>query len=224
VTHAAERKPFRAIPALFVIALILAACGGGAAPASDGAPSEPPASVPESSAPTSAPTATPGDSRVVTLHGTFIGHHSDALATADLTVEVEVVWNAGPQDIHDPNAFVLTSGSFEFSESIGGVCGGSRDEDGPLTSFVNDQSLIAADPQDRDNTQVAIIDRRMQTGGVEFSIHASYEVPNSEDCADLDRSGVGSCSLVFLQTSSDALQSEATCSGPAGDWTGTLQP
>jgi hypothetical protein len=217
-------KRYRAIPALFAIALTVSACGGGDATASDGDPSDPPASVPESPAPTSAPTATPDGARVVTLHGTFIGHNSDSLATADLTVEVEVVWNAGPQDIHDRNAFVLTSGSFEFSESIGGVCGGSRDEAGPLTSFVNDQSLIAADPQDRDNTQVGIIDRRMQTGGVEFSISASYEVPNSEGCADLDRSGVGSCSLVFLQTAIGELQREATCSGPAAEWTGTLEP
>jgi hypothetical protein len=70
-----------------------------------------------------------------------------------------------------------------------------------------------------------VIDRRMQTGGVEFSMSASYEVPNSEGCADLDRSGVNTCSLVFLQTAIGELQREASCSsGPGGGWTGTLQP
>jgi len=214
----------RAFPVLCAIALTLSACGS--APASGGGQSAPPASVPGTSPPTSAPTATPGDARVVTLHGTFTGHFSDPLATADLTVEVEVLWNAGPDDIHDREAFTLTSGSFEFSESIGGVCGGNREEDGPLTSFVNGQSLFAVDPQDHDNVRVGVIDQRMSTGGVEFAISGSYQVPNSdpENCRNLDRSGVGTCALVFLQAAIGELQREATCTGPGGDWTGTLEP
>ena len=137
-----------------------------------------------------------------------------------------MLWNAGPEDIHDRNAFTLTSGSFEFSESIGGVCGGNRDEDGPLTVRVNDQGLFSADPQERDNVHVSVIDRRMETGGVEFAIWGSYEVPNGdpEGCGDLDRSGVSTCGLVFLATGIGELQPEATCSGPGGEWTGTLEP
>lgn len=163
---------------------------------------------------------------VVTLHGTFSGHYSDSLATADLTIEVEVRWNAGPDDIHDRNAFTLTSGSFTFSETISGVCGGSRSVDGTLTSFVNEQSLLYADPRERDNVHVSVIDQRMETGGVQFAVSGYFDVPNAdpEGCGDLDRSGVGTCGLVFLATAIGELQREATCTGPSGDWTGRLQP
>lgn len=223
----------RAVPALCAIALTLSGCGAAAPSGSPspglnlpGGQSAPPASLPGTAGPTSAATATPGGARVVTLHGTFTGHFADPLATADLTVEVEVRWNAGPDDIHDINAFTLSSGSFTFSESIDGVCGGSRSEEGPLTSFVNEQSLFSADPQERDNVQVSVIDQRMETGGVQFAISGSFDVPNAdpEGCGDLDRSGVGTCGLVFLWTAIGELQPEATCTGASGDWTGRLQP
>jgi hypothetical protein len=169
---------------------------------------------------------TPGSPDVRVLRGTFTGHHSDPLSTADQTVQVELHWNAGPDDIHDANAFTLTSGSFTFSEAIGGVCGGSRTEAGPMRSFVNPQSLLSADPQDRNNAQVGVIDRRITGGGVEFTVFSSFEVPNAdpEGCGDLDRSGVGSCSLVFLQTGIGTLQEDARCTGASGDWTGHLAP
>ncbi|MEP7082856.1 MAG: hypothetical protein ABI841_07785 [Chloroflexota bacterium] len=160
------------------------------------------------------------------LNGTFTGHFSDSLATAQQTVQFELHWNAGPDDIHDSNAFTLASGTFTFSESIGGVCGGSRDEEGPLTSYVNQQSLLAAEPQDRDNAQLLVIDRRLSGGGVEFSVFSSFEVPNSdpEGCGDLDRSGVGSCPLVFLQAAIGELQQDAECTSAGGEWTGQLRP
>jgi len=164
---------------------------------------------------------------VITLHGTFTGHSSDdTRATADLTIEVEVRWNAGPDDIHDRNAFTLTSGSFTFSETIAGVCGGSRTVEGSLISSTNDQSLDYADPQERDNVHVSVIDQRKETGGVQFAISGSFDVPNPdpEGCGDGDRYGVGGCGLVFLATGIGQLQREASCTGAAGDWTGQLQP
>ena len=163
---------------------------------------------------------------VITLHGTFTGHSSDGGKTADLTIEVEVRWNAGPEDIHDRNAFTLTSGSFTFSETIPGVCGGSRTEEGLLTSSITDQSLLYADPQERDNVSASVIDQRKETGGVQFALWGSFDVPNPdpEGCGDGDRYGVGGCGLVFLAIGMGELQREATCTGAGDNWTGQLQP
>lgn len=235
----------RAVPVLgaFALLLVTSACGGAsvsgtASPGIDlppgssqsGSASQPvesePAPSDASAEPTSAASPSADATRVVILHGTFTGLSSTPLASADQRVEVEVRWNVGPDDVHDRDAFTLTSGTFTFSEAIDGVCGGSRIEAGSMTSFVNAQSLSAADPQVRDNAQVTVIDQRLNQSGVEFVASSLYEVPNAdpEGCGDLDRSGVGPCALVFLQTAIGTLQEEATCTGPAGEWTGTLVP
>lgn len=175
---------------------------------------------------TAKPTGSVPPAGVIVLHGTFTGHFADALATADQVVEVEVLWSAGPDDVHDRDAFTLPSGSFTFSQSIIGVCGGTCSEAGALTSFVNPQSLFATDPQVRDNVSIAVIDQRLAGSGVEFSVSSLFEVPSADPvgCGDLDRSGVGSCSLVFMQRAIGVLEPEATCRGAAGDWTGRLVP
>ncbi len=224
----------RALVALCALSFVVAACGAlpgeAASSPSDrgpggGADGESQAPPPEPEDETEVPPAPEGAETVV-LHGTFTGHRSDPLATADLSVEVELHWNAAPDDIHDINAFTLTSGSFEFSESIGGVCGGTRSESGPLTSHSTPQSLESAELQERDIVMVSVIDQRIETGNVAFSIHGSFDVPSSdpEGCGDLDRSGVGVCALEFQWLGVGELAPEASCSDVAGEWTGRLAP
>lgn len=232
-----------ALAALGAMAFLLAACGwsgvsatpsptlGGVGPAAR--PSRPavesPAIPPDDSAPppsdgSAVPTGE--TTRPVVLQGTFTGHGSDPLATADQTVELELHWNAGPDDIHDPKAFALVSGSFTFSESISGVCGGSRSEVGPLTPYSN-SFLISGGIQDRDQATVNMVDARLSSGGVEFSPTSSYAVPNADQgCGPLSRSGVGICTMVFLQTAIGALQQEASCADASRniEWTGRLTP
>lgn len=220
------------------LAALLAACGGGG-PAASGAPaSTPPAVivVPGSTsqqasqdpcvvdpASCATPPASPATG-VLLIHGSFTGHFSDPLATADQTVEVDITWNAGPDDVHDRDAFVFTSGSYTFSESIGGVCGGSRTEAGPL-QLQGNQSMASADPQARDSARILMIDRRMTEFLLEFSAFSNFGVPNAdaEGCADLSRSGVGSCRLKFPQVAADRLAPDATCDSQSGStWTGHL--
>jgi hypothetical protein len=146
--------------------------------------------------------------------------------TADLAVEVELHWNAGPDDVHDINAFTLTSGTYDFSETIGGVCGGSRSESGPLTAHGSPAGLESAELQERDIVMVSVVDRRLETGDVAFSIHGYFDVPNPdpEGCGDLDRGGVGVCALEFQWLGIGQLAPEDSCSDTPGDWTGTLVP
>ena len=211
--------------------LLVAACGATAGPSSTasdevsgpGGGSQQP---PEPGSTTEVrPTPAP-DGEAVVLHGSFVGQRRDALVTADLNVEFELRWNAAEDDIHDINAFAFTSGSFDFSESIAGVCGGSRSESGELTSHSDPTGLQSAELQERDIVMLSVIDQRIDTGAVAFSVSGSYDVPNAdpEGCGDLDRGGVGVCALEFQWLGVGQLESEATCSGPSGDWTGTLAP
>ena len=211
--------------------LLVAACGVTGEPGSTaseaipgpGGGSEQP---PEPASSTEERPSTPPDGETVVLHGSFVGQRRDALVTADLTVEFELHWKAAEDDIHDINAFAFTSGSFEFSESIGGVCGGSRSESGALTSHSDPTGLQSAELQERDIVMLSVIDQRIDTGAVAFSVSGSYDVPNPdpEGCGDLDRGGVGVCALEFQWLDVGQLASEASCSGPSGDWTGTLTP
>lgn len=221
----------RALVALCAMTLLVAACGvtgGPGSTASDEGPGPGGGSQqpPEPGSSSEVRPSTPPDGEAIVLHGTFVGQRRDALVTADLTVEFELQWNAGPEDIHDINAFAFTSGSFDFSESIGGVCGGSRSESGALTSHSDPTGLQSAELQERDIVMLSVIDQRIETGAVAFSVHGSYDVPNAdpEGCGDLDRGGVGVCALEFQWLGVGQLESEATCSGSAGDWTGTLTP
>ena len=161
------------------------------------------------------------------MRGSFTGHSEDPLASADQTVELELHWNAGPDDIHDRQAFRFESGTFTFSESIDGVCGGSRSEAGPMTPW-SDTFLISGDIQDRDQASVTLVDQRLSSGAVELSLTSSFLVaaPDPEGCADLSRFGVHTCTLKFLQTAIGELQPDATCSDPSRgvDWTGRLAP
>ena len=169
---------------------------------------------------------TGGATSLVVLHGTFTGHGSDLLSTADQTVGLELRWTAGPDDIHDADAFALVSGSCTFSESISGVCGGSRTEAGPLKPYSN-SSLISGAIQDRDQATVNMVDACLSSGGVEFSPTSSYAVPNADrGCGPLSRSGVGICTMVFLQTAIGALWQDASCADASRniEWTGRLTP
>jgi hypothetical protein len=227
------------------LTLLIAACGASATstpsptpagllPGTSPAPSTVvPSGPPGSSRPLETGAATPGatptggSAGLVVLHGTFTGHGSDPLASADQTVELELHWNAGPDDIHDARAFRLVSGSFTFSEAIDGVCGGSRSEAGALTPW-SDTFLISGDIQARDQASVTLVDARLSSGAVELSLTSSFAVsaPDPEGCADLSRTGVGVCTLAFLQTAIGELQRDATCSDPSRniEWTGRLEP
>lgn len=117
----------------------------------------------------------------------------------------------------------FTSGSYTFSASIPGVCGGSLNQGGALTRQSN-QSLIRGKPQDRqDLVNVVMVDRRVTDGGLELDLSSGFQVPNGEAGCDggLD-AGVSGCSLLFLQTAADKVQTDATCTVSAFTWTGRL--
>lgn len=223
----------RVLAALCALSLVLVACAGAVQPdasASDDGPggggggeSQQP---PEPGTSTGVRPSTPPDGGTVVLHGTFVGQRRDVLVTADLTVEFVLTWKAAPDDIHDITAFALSDGTYDFSESIGGVCGGARSESGALTSHSDPTGLQSADFQERDIVMLSVIDTRLDNGAVSFSIHGSYDVPNPDPdgCGDLDRGGVGVCALEFQWLGIGQLEQEATCSGSSGDWTGTLVP
>ena len=201
------------------------ATGATEAPSPTDGPSEP---TPCTALDPCEPSPTAGTTSVVILNGTFSGHFADAIVSADQGVEAELHWNAGPDDIHDVNAFTFASGIFRFSETIAGDCGGSRSESGPLILGVNPQSLLSGDPQDRDLAMVQVLDRRLTGGGVEIVAFASFEVPTADPvgCGDLDRGGVSGCPMVFLQTALEELEPDATCTDEsrAVTWTGHLAP
>jgi hypothetical protein len=223
----------RAIAA-WAMVMTVAACGPvGAGPSATpglpaGATSTPAAIAPSPSGPcgdapcTAPPTAPAGG--VVLIHATFTGHFSDPLSTADQTVEAEITWKTGPDSIHDMYAFTFTSGSFMFSESIGGVCGGTRSEAGPM-NVQSGTALISGDPQDRDSAKAVMIDRRIEESLLEFSLFSQYGVPNAdaEGCGPLSRSGVGSCSLTFPLVTLDRLREDASCDETGSSWTGHLE-
>ncbi len=223
----------RAVVALCAMTLVATACGGSAGTGQPtptatqvlpdpGGGSQPPNPGSSSEVRPSAPP----DGQTVLLHGTFVGQWRDALVTADLTVEFELRWNAAEDDIHDINAFAFTSGSYEFSETIDGVCGGQRSESGELTSHSDPTGLQSAELQERDIVVLSVIDQRLDTGNVAFAVHGSYDVPNAdpEGCGDLDRGGVGVCALEFQWLAVGQLEPEATCSGTSVTWSGQLVP
>ncbi len=157
------------------------------------------------------------------IHATFTGHATDPLATADQMVTAEIVWKTGPDSIHDIEAFTFTSGSFTFSESIDGVCGGTRSEAGPMT-VLSGTALVSGDPQDIDSAKAVMIDRRIEESLLEFSVFSGFAVPNADaGCGELSRSGVGGCRLLFHLVTLDSLEPDATCDNQAGStWTGHL--
>ena len=222
--------------AAFSLVMLVTACAPGgpgatSTPGIPGATSTPAVVLPPplgSDAPcdgqgcSAAPT-TPAAGTVL-IHATFAGHFSDPLATADQSVEAEIVWKTGPNSIHDIEAFAFTSGSFTFSESIGGVCGGTRSEAGPMTVQVG-TALISGDPQDIDSAKAVMIDRRIEESLLEFSVFSGYGVPNAdaEGCGPLSRSGVGSCRLLFHLVTLDSLEPDASCDQAGSSWTGHLE-
>ena len=208
------------------IALVASGCGSTSAP-----PPAPP-SQERPSAPSSGTTppsfeatrTATASSRLIVITGTFTGHREDGLVTADQTVEVEVHWRSAPDDIHEPEAFTFVSGSYTFSESISGVCGGSRSEGGPL-NVVGPQTLFSGEPQDRDQAQIVMVDRRLDGGGLEFAASSSFRVPNADaSCDFLSVGGVNSCSLLFRLTALDRLAPDAECTNESDStWTGRLE-
>jgi hypothetical protein len=236
----------RTLGILGVLTLVIAACGGGttasgATPSplggggpvdSDPGPAAPSgdpstASAPVTAQPSEAASPSTAGTGTVVLHGTATGHAVQPLSTADQTVAFELLWTYGPDDIHDIHAFQLQSGSFTFSESIDGVCGGSRSEEGPLTPF-SETFLVSGEMQDRDQASVSLTDDRLNSGAVAISVTSSFAVsaPDPEGCADLSRAGVGVCTLRFQQVAVGQLEPDAACDDASRGytWTGRLAP
>ena len=198
--------------------------GGGAgssAPGSGGAPSSGPQSVAPDPSPASSSAA-----GVITLQGHLVGHTEQPLSTADQTVDVEIVWNAGPDDIHDLLAFRFTTGSYTFSESIDGVCGGSFSSDGPLVLL--SETSMEADLGPEDQLAVQVIDQRLETGAVVLNSFSGVYVsePDPAGCNELSKAGLISCPLEFAWLGVGQLETEATCDDESrgARWTGTLIP
>lgn len=228
-----------ALPGFAMLALV-AACGPvGAGPtASPGVPAgssvspgstvSPGSVVPPSSSgtcegaePCSAP-PTSAAGGVVLIHATFTGQYSDSLATADQTVNAEIVWKTGPDSIHDSSAFTFTSATFTFSESIGGVCGGTRSEAGPMNVQFG-TTLTSGGPEEQQVAGAVMIDRRIAESALRFSLFSSFVVPNADaGCGDLSKSGVGSCPLIFRLVTLERLQEDAACEQSGTSWTGHL--
>jgi hypothetical protein len=237
----------RTLGILGTLTLLVAACSGGTTPAgatpsptlvggagvSSAAPAAPsgggPAtsSTPATAPPTDNASPSTAGTGTILLHGTATGHAVQPLSTADQTVAFELLWNYGPDDIHDIHAFQFQSGSFTFSESIDGVCGGSRSEDGPLTPF-SETFLVSGEMQDRDQASVSLTDDRLNSGNVAISATSSFAVsaPDPEGCADLSRAGVGVCTLEFQWLAVGQLKPDASCEDDSRGytWTGHLAP
>ena len=202
--------------------------GGGAGASAGGAGSSGPGSSASSSEePDPAePTPDPAAGGQIRLHGQFAGSTVGPLASADQTVDFELDWYAGPDDIHDIRAFRFVSGSFTFSESIEGVCGGSRSEAGDLTLL--DDTALAADLASPDQLQVAVIDTRLENNAVSFSAFSGLYVstPDPAGCGNSSSFGVAVCALEFGWLGIGQLETEARCEEESlgTTWTGTLSP
>jgi hypothetical protein len=227
------------------LAVFVVACGGGAAtsvpspspsiagggdggvaasgPAASGEPADSP---PASDEPNPTPDGSDGTSGAITLRGHLVAHTTQPLSTADQTIDFELRWNAGPDDIHDIAAFQFLSGSYTFSESIDGVCGGARSADGPLAVF-SDTSL-QAELDDPDQLAVVLVDERLDTGAVAITTFSGLYVsePDPAGCAELSRAGVIGCTLRFAWLAVGRLEEEATCSDSSlgAESSGTLVP
>ena len=206
------------------------AAGGGAGASGGGAGSPGPgSSVASSDAPDAGePTPEPEAGGRIRLHGQFAGSTVGPLASADQTVDFELDWYAGPDDIHDIRAFRFVSGSFTFSESIEGVCGGSRSEAGDL-ALLGDTALAAELPDpDHDQLQVAVIDTRLENGAVSFNPFSGMYVqtPDPAGCNNSSSFGVAVCALEFGWLGIGQLETEARCEDDSLGtiWSGTLSP
>lgn len=243
-----DRRRSIVIGLAMVVALAVAACGGAAEPGSStlptaspsvaggggggtsgggGGSTEPGGSVPGSEGPGPVePTPDQAASGVIRLHGRFVGRTVGPLASADQTVDFELDWYAGPDDIHDMRAFRFVSGAFTFSESIEGVCGGSRSEAGDLSLL--DDTALAADLTSPDQLQVALIDTRLENNAVSFSAFSGLYVsePDPAGCGNSSSFGVAVCALEFAWLGVGQLESEARCEDESLGtvWSGTLSP
>jgi hypothetical protein len=193
------------------------------APGGNGNPSQPPAPTLPSSEPS--PTGSP-NADDVRLHGTFTGHNADGISTADATFDVVVVWHR-PNEIHDPLNFQFESGSYTFTASASGLCGGSVNEGGPLELWGDgDQGLIFGDPQDRSHEiHATLVDDRLNQGGLQFSFGADYAIPNGNaSCLPPyeTHAGVPYCKLEFRLATLDSLEPSANCEESNWSWTGHL--
>jgi hypothetical protein len=162
----------------------------------------------------------------VYLHGTFTGHTDDSLSTTDATFDVIVVWHR-PNDIHDMLNFQFESGSYTFSTSVTGICGGTRAEGGPLAFWGDDkQGLIYGDPQDRTHeVHATLSDNRQEQGGLVFALTASFDIPSSNASCQppyQSKGYVSVCALEFRLATQDTLQPDATCTEGGTTWTGHL--
>ena len=205
----------------------IAGGGNGGAPASGRGDSGEPAGPPPASDDTDpAPDGSDATAGPITLRGHLVAHTTQPLSTADQTIDFELRWNAGPDDIHDIAAFQFLSGSYTFSESIDGVCGGARSADGPLT-VVSDTSL-QAELDDPDQLAVVLVDERLDTGAVAMTTFSGLYVsePDPAGCAELSRAGVIGCTLRFAWLGIGRLEEAASCSDASlgTESTGTLVP
>jgi hypothetical protein len=162
----------------------------------------------------------------VRLHGTFTGHRADSAATTDATFDVIVIWKR-PNDIHDMLNFQFESGSYTFSTSVSGDCGGTRAEGGPLALWGEDkQGLIYGDPQDRTHeVHGTLIDTRQEQGGLEMVFTASFDIPSSNASCQPPYQSYGDvsvCAMEFRLATQDTLQPDASCTEGGTPWTGHL--
>jgi hypothetical protein len=162
----------------------------------------------------------------VRLHGTFTGHYSDALQNTDASFDVIVVWHR-PNDIHDMLNFQFESGSFTYSTTVDGDCGGTRSEGGPLALWGEDATaLILGDPQDRSHeVHGSLIDNRLEQGGLVFAFVADYPIVSSAAGCEppYDSHGVvPTCAMEFRLATLDTLETSAECEQGDLTWTGHL--
>ncbi|MEA2622295.1 MAG: hypothetical protein QOH61_1205 [Chloroflexota bacterium] len=235
----------RQVLALLVTSLLTCACAGNAPlgtatagpegavtarPSADVTPrgsvaATGPITAPPTGALTPPPTTSTGD---VVLHGSFIGHTDDPASTSDATFDVVVIWHR-PNDVHDRTNFQFASGSYTFSTSVLGVCGGTRNEGGPLSIWGTDATgLILGDPQDRSHEiHASLIDNRLNQGGIEFALVASFPIPSGAVECQPPYNGYGyvaTCPVEFPLATQDSLKPDADCTQGGTTWKGHLVP
>ena len=224
-------RAFR-VSSRLLVALVVLACSTAGNPTGSPNPTLPAGSSPPATAGTGSPPPSEAiptlsaDVDDVRLHGTFTGHQDDPASTSDATFDVVVIWHR-PNEIHDMLNFQFESGSFTFSTSVTGVCGGTRTEGGPLEFWSEgNQSLIYGDPQDRSQTlHISLIDNRLEQGGLVFAEAVHFDIPSgAAECQPPYASYgyISNCSLEFRLATLDTLKTEASCAEGGTSWTGQL--
>ena len=160
------------------------------------------------------------------LRGHIVGRSEGPNSSADQTIDFDLTWNAGPDDIHDIAAFVFTAGTFASSVAIEGVCGGERSESGDLTP--SSDTALVADLGPNDQVQASLVDARLEDGTVAIGSFSGLYVqePDPAGCNNSSSFGVAVCPMRFQWLAVGELAREATCeeASMGTTWSGTLTP